>query len=93
VKSVESNRWLIGAIVALVLAMPVMARAQVVALEYQGGWKVDAVSPPGRSGCDILMLPRDRHPPDASWLFVARERRVRSEDDVVDIYQRAGGAR
>lgn len=29
-KSVESNRWLIGAIVALVLAMPVMARAQVV---------------------------------------------------------------
>jgi peptidyl-prolyl cis-trans isomerase SurA len=30
VKSVESNRWLIGAIVALVLAMPVMAHAQVV---------------------------------------------------------------
>lgn len=29
-KSVESSRWLIGAIVALVLAMPVMARAQVV---------------------------------------------------------------
>jgi len=75
------------------LSTPGMARAQVVALEYQGGWKVDAVSPPGRSGCDILMLPRDRHPPDASWLFVARERRVRSEDDVVDIYQRAGGAR
>jgi hypothetical protein len=70
-----------------------MARAQIVALEYQGGWKVDAVRPPGRSGCEILMLPRDRNPPDASWLFVARERRVRSEDDVVDIYQRAGGAR
>jgi 4-amino-4-deoxy-L-arabinose transferase-like glycosyltransferase len=75
------------------ISAPGMARAQIVALEYQGGWKVDAVRPPGRSGCEILMLPRDRNPPDASWLFVARERRVRSEDDVVDIYQRAGGAR
>ena len=70
-----------------------MSRAQVVALEYQGGWRVDAVTPPGKSKCEILILPRQRKPPDASWLFMARERRVRSEDDVVDVYQRAGRAR
>jgi hypothetical protein len=70
-----------------------MSRSQIVALEYQGGWRVDAVSPPGRSGCEILMLPHTRNPPDASWLFVARERRISSDDDVVDIYQRAAGSR
>jgi len=74
------------------ISTPGMARAQIVALESQGGWRVDAVNPPGKSGCDILMLPRTRHPPDASWLFVARERRVRSEDDIIDIYRRAGPA-
>ena len=75
------------------ISTPGMARAQIVALESQGGWRVDAVNPPGKSGCDILMLPRTRHPPDASWLFVARERRVRSEEDVIDIYRRAASAR
>ena len=59
-----------------------------VALESQGGWKVDAVTPPTRSRCEILILPRTRKPPDDSWLFVARELRVRSEDDIIDIYRR-----
>jgi hypothetical protein len=75
------------------ISTPDMSRAQIVALEYQGGWRVDAVNPPGKSGCEILMLPNTGKPPDASWLFVARERRVRSDDDVVDIYQRAAGSR
>jgi len=75
------------------ISTPDMSRAQIVALESQGGWRVDAVNPPGKSGCEILMLPRTRNPPDASWLFVARERRVRSEDDVIDIYRRAASAR
>jgi hypothetical protein len=75
------------------ISTPGMSRAQVVALEAQGGWKVDAVTPPGRSRCEVLILPRQGKPPDASWLFVARERRVRSDDDVIDIYRRAGPAR
>jgi hypothetical protein len=75
------------------ISTPDMSRAQIVALEYQGGWRVDAVNPPGKSGCEILMLPQARKSPDPSWLFVARERRIRSDDDVVDIYQRAAGSR
>jgi 4-amino-4-deoxy-L-arabinose transferase-like glycosyltransferase len=71
------------------LSTPGMSRAQIVALESQGGWKVDAVTPPSRSTCEFLILPRQRKPPDASWLFMARERRVRSEDDIIDIYRRA----
>jgi hypothetical protein len=39
------------------------------------------------------MLPQARKSPDPSWLFVARERRIRSDDDVVDIYERAAGSR
>ncbi|MCE9661550.1 MAG: hypothetical protein K8R60_23740 [Burkholderiales bacterium] len=75
------------------ISTPGMSRAQIVALEYQGGWRVDAVTPPGRSACEILMLPSNRNPPDGSWLFVARERRVRSEDEMIDIYQRSAAAR
>jgi hypothetical protein len=74
------------------ISTPDMSRAQIVALEYQGGWRVDAVNPPGKSGCEILMLPTTRKPPDGTWLFIARERRIRSDDDVVDIYQRATGS-
>jgi len=75
------------------ISTPGMSRAQIVALEYQGGWRVDAVRTPAKSSCEILMLPRGRKPPDASWLFVARERRIRSEDDSVEIYRRGGAAR
>ena len=71
------------------ISAPGMARAQIAAFEYQGGWRVDAVTLPARSSCEILMLPRNRNPPDASWLFVGRERRIRSDDDIVDIYQRS----
>ncbi len=74
------------------ISTPGMSRAQIVALEYQGGWRVDAVTPPGQSACEILMLPSNRNPPDGSWLFVARERRVRSEDEMIDIYQRSAAA-
>jgi 4-amino-4-deoxy-L-arabinose transferase-like glycosyltransferase len=75
------------------ISAPGMARAQVVALEYLGGWRVDAVNAPDRASCEILMLPRTRKPPDASWLFIARERRIRSDDDLVDIYQRGAPLR
>ena len=42
------------------ISAPGMSRAQIVALEYQGGWRVDAVTPPGKSKCEILILPRQQ---------------------------------
>jgi hypothetical protein len=74
------------------IAAPGMARAQVVALEVFGGWRVDATDRAAESGCDVLMLPRAHKPVAAPWLFVARERRNRADDDITDIYRRAGPA-
>ena len=71
------------------VAAPGMARAQVVALEYLGGWRVDAVTPAAATSCDILMLPRTQKPAVVGWQFVSRERRNRNDDDVIDIYRRA----
>ncbi|MGZ8260739.1 MAG: hypothetical protein ACXWUL_09330 [Caldimonas sp.] len=74
------------------IAAPGMARAQVVALEYFGGWRVDATDRAARSSdCDFLLLTRSRGAPADPWKFVARERRGR-DDDLTDIYRRAGVA-
>ena len=75
------------------IGAPSMARAQVVALEYFGGYSVDAVTPASESRCDYLMVTRPdaKHEttrPDDRWEFVAREKRLRAEDDVTDIYRR-----
>jgi len=70
------------------VAAPGMARAEVVALEYFGGYRVDATDAAGNSGCEFLLLTRAQKPA-APWQFVGRERRNRSEDDVTDIYRRA----
>ena len=72
------------------IAAPGMTPAQVVALEYFGGWKVDATAGAASSGCDFLLLTRLRKPPAEPWLFVARERRNRADDDITDIYRRGG---
>jgi hypothetical protein len=72
------------------IAAPGMARAQVVALEYFGGWRVDATDNAASSGCEFLLLTRARKAPAAPWVFVARERRNRSDDDVTDVYRRSG---
>ena len=65
-----------------------MVRAQVVALEYFGGYRVDATASPTDTHCDFLMLTRTPKLPAAPWQFLARERRLRSDDDVTDIYRR-----
>ena len=75
------------------IGAPSMARAQVVALEYFGGYRVDAVTPAARSGCGYLLVTRpdprrETTRPDGRWEFVAREKRLRAEDDVTDIYRR-----
>jgi hypothetical protein len=72
------------------IAAPGMARAQVVALEYFGRYRVDASDGAASAGCDFLLLTRVQTPPAAPWQFVARERRNRSDDDVTDIYRRGG---
>ena len=72
------------------VAAPGMSRAQVVALEYLGGYRVDAGSTAEDSGCDFLFLTRSHAEPPPPWRFVGRERRIRSDDDVTDIYRRAG---
>jgi 4-amino-4-deoxy-L-arabinose transferase-like glycosyltransferase len=73
------------------VAAPGMLRAQVVALEYLGGYRVDATgnAPDGR--CAFLMLTHGEKPRAAAWQFVSREYRNRSDDDVTDIYRRAPG--
>ncbi|HEX4235092.1 MAG TPA: hypothetical protein VH041_12390 [Caldimonas sp.] len=74
------------------VAAPGMARAEVVALEYFGGYRVDATEGAAASGCAFLLLGSEHRPPPAPWQFVGRERRNRSNDDVTDIYRRTGPA-
>ena len=74
------------------VAAPGVARAQVVALEYLGGYRVDALAPPARSTCDHLLLLESRSAPadpGPGWTLLAREMRNTSEDEVTAIYRRA----
>ena len=71
------------------VAAPGMSRAQVVALEYLGGWQVDAVTPETQTRCDYLLLARPQGKASTGWQFLARERRNRNDEDVTDIYRRA----
>jgi hypothetical protein len=73
------------------VAAPGMSRAEVVALEYLGGYRVDATGDAADAHCDFLLLTRGQKPPAAAWQFVSREQRIRSDDDVTDIYRRAPG--
>jgi 4-amino-4-deoxy-L-arabinose transferase-like glycosyltransferase len=73
------------------VAAPGMSRAQVVALEYLGGYRVDATGKAADARCSFLMLTHGEKPPAAAWQFVSREYRNRSDDDVTDIYRRAPG--
>ena len=73
------------------LATPGMSRAQVAALEFLGGYKVDAVTPIDRSGCNsLLMLETAQRPsmPGSAWVLVARERRNTNQDEITAIYKR-----
>jgi 4-amino-4-deoxy-L-arabinose transferase-like glycosyltransferase len=70
------------------VAAPDMPRAQVVALEYLGGYRVDAVTPLSQTRCDYLLMARTQVKPGAGWEYLGRERRIRKDDDVTDIYRR-----
>jgi 4-amino-4-deoxy-L-arabinose transferase-like glycosyltransferase len=76
------------------VAAPGMTRAQVVALEYFGGYRVDAARPADATGCDWLLLAETRQTPRAAapgWTLVARERRNTNDEEVMAIYRRASG--
>jgi hypothetical protein len=71
-----------------------MSRAQVVALEYFGRYRVDAVTKTTESRCPWLVLIETRQEkarPGPGWLLVARERRSTNDDEVTAIYRRVAG--
>jgi len=71
------------------VAAPGMPRAEVVALEYHGGYRVDAIAPASATTCDYLLLLRGASTPGTGWQLVASAWRNRSDDDLTDIYRRA----
>ena len=71
------------------IATPGMPRAQIAALEYFGGYRVDAVASAADTRCDHLLLVNIDQKPGAGWNYLGRESRLRSGDDVTDLYRRA----
>ena len=72
------------------VAAPGMPRAQVVALEYLAGYRIDAVTPATDTRCDHLLLARPQGKAPPPWEYIGRERRNRNDDDITDLYRRAG---
>ena len=73
------------------ISAPGVPRAQVVALEHLGGFRVDAVTPPEASRCKFLLQMETRlapAKPRPGWRLLARERRNTREDEVTAIYRR-----
>ena len=78
------------------VAAPGMSRPQVVALEYLGGFRVDALTPETVTRCDYLVQAESRLAPSlvgANWQLLARERRNTSDDELITVYRRAGASR
>ena len=73
------------------VAAPRLSRPQVVALETQGAYRVDAITPASQTGCSYLMLARGAAAPGDAWLYLGSESRNRN-DDVIDIYRRRASA-
>ena len=74
------------------LAAPGVPRATVVALEYLGGYRVDALTPAPTTSCPMLVQLETRSTPSApgpAWRLVARERRNTNEDEITALYRRA----
>ena len=75
------------------IAAPGMQRGQVAALEYHGGYRVDAATPADASTCEYLLQVETRQvaaPVGPRWRPVARTRRSNNDDEVTAIYRRVG---
>jgi hypothetical protein len=73
------------------VAAPGLTRPQVVALEYLGHLRIDAMTPIAATRCDYLLQPetRDsRSAPGAGWQLLAREQRNTNEDEIIAVYRR-----
>ena len=74
------------------IAAPELSRAQVVALEFLGGFHVDALTPAAAARCEFLLQLQTRQPtrsPGAGWKLLARERRNTSDEEITAVYRRA----
>jgi hypothetical protein len=77
------------------IAAPGVTRAQAAALEYLGGYRVDAVTPARTTACPYLLVMETRQearPPGAGWKLLARERRNTSDEEITAVYRRAAPA-
>ena len=71
------------------IAAPGVPRAQVVAMEHLGGYRVDAVAPAGNTQCDYLVQMQSTTSPGPGWRLLARERRNTRGDETTAVYGRA----
>lgn len=69
------------------IAAPELSRPPLAALEAMGHWQLDAVTPLARSSCGWLVTGGNAAPPPG-WQLVTRERRLRRDDDVLEVYRR-----
>jgi 4-amino-4-deoxy-L-arabinose transferase-like glycosyltransferase len=77
------------------ISAPDVPRAQVVALEHLGGYRVDAVTPVASARCRFLLQLEPREgavAPGARWKLVTRERRNTSDEEITAIYRRTAGS-
>ena len=77
------------------IAAPGVSRGQVVALEYLGGFHVDAVTPAATARCEYLLQMQTRQltrSPGDGWTLLARERRNTSDEEITAVYRRAAPA-
>jgi 4-amino-4-deoxy-L-arabinose transferase-like glycosyltransferase len=75
------------------VAAPGVPVAQVVALEYLGGYRVDGVTAAEASDCPYLLLMETRQrtvDAGARWRLLARERRNTNDDEITAVYRRSG---
>jgi hypothetical protein len=73
------------------IAAPGLSRAQLVALEYFGGYRVDATQMPDRTLCEFLVVMetlRRQAPAPQGWQLVTRELRPSDSDEVAAVYRR-----
>jgi hypothetical protein len=73
------------------IAAPGLTRAQVVALEHLGGYRVDAVTAAATTPCGFLVQMESgtaRRAAGPGWQLLARERRNNSDDEIAAIYRR-----
>mgnify|MGYP001205394917 CR=1 FL=1 len=78
------------------ISAPGVPRGQVAALQFLGGFRLDAVTAVQATTCDYLLQMETRlKPSDAGpgWQLLAREKRNTNEDEITAVYRRAAGSR